>query len=652
MGFIIGSASKDGATFEGWLKFIRSYNEEEGWNIDLVTDDNSEPTIYEGNDLLNCTGDAGDVIYVAKYAENTDIIDYINYVNEEYLWNDGGEGDGENDDPRIEFEGNGGTFTVTVNSEETFDEVQGHEFPLSEDHQTIGDCLGYATISEVPDYWTERPFLGWNIYKRIEYNEDGESWTERDCLTDKPVTMEQVLRFEIDPNGIYYVSAEWEGRESDYYSSLYVHANGGNVTITRHESEGDTFTTSDWETDRIRNDGETRFDEANVSIGDANKEGAEFEGWLEFRRAYVEVDGFEMQQVNLVTEVDADGNITFTDPKDMLDRTAAGGDLIYIAKYSDTTLEDCIQFANDCYIWDDAGEGDGDWGDEGDEDYVPEDTILVEYWSYNETGEYEFTALARYIDGVSTYRDLLESMEAEVQHYEGMSTPSYEYNGGFNSNMDMYWDGVDLDSPAVGGLRLNAVPTYDEWLLKTDVIYYGADNEAQTDTQYIVVDKVIDNGDGTNRPSTYNDVIKLATIPEADDHSQDLGFKNEWEYSVTEGQMLNNWVDVSNLDAAISVDDPYYNNMLRVVAKYEKYDLTFTYNYLDKDGNVKTVSEDKLVPADYSISSYFTGLELNDSYQAVDEEDDVQDIKWQIHPWWGFTDEPTVDLPEIIASAQ
>jgi len=212
--------------YVGWIKFDKAQNgdgEEPGYEYNDFDSEGNEK-YYTTSEVLNSNVPEDDVLFVVVRAnENIGVGTYIDNINEMINGNwSSGNGGGENNDPRIEVEGNGGTFTVTI-AGETSDPQEQKAFFLSEDHQTIGDCLGDAEIS-TPNYWTDREFSGWIAYKKYaDYDEEGNeisSW--REPLYEEPLPLSEALKYSINPNNVYYLVAEWGGMESDYYSYMSV----------------------------------------------------------------------------------------------------------------------------------------------------------------------------------------------------------------------------------------------------------------------------------------------------------------------------------------------------------------------------------------------------------------------------------------------
>lgn len=322
----ISDPTKADAEFEGWLEFRRDYVPDDFGNIIRKHELISE-TLYTTEQALAKAVPEYNVCYTAKWSD-TDLEDY-------YLW--------EGPWGRMELDGKDGIITVTEGENNV--ETTYHCIDLP-----VGQSMNDAGISIVdPMYWTEgRDFEGWMLCTWEEIvEEDGHTYWGYVQVPDTEIyTTEEVLAYEFT-EGVTYFVAQWTGNDDDYYSQVDIDAYHSTFTYNDIHWENDEAFIEECETEYKGNwlktcdEGiATQAEDYFRFVDEPVREGAEFEGWLAFRKVYrTDEEGKKVIFNELISD-------TVYTTEQMLSRPIPTYDVVYAAKWSDIEAEDYYQWGN------------------------------------------------------------------------------------------------------------------------------------------------------------------------------------------------------------------------------------------------------------------------------------------------------------------
>jgi len=231
------------------------------------------------------------------------------------------------------FDGNGGMFNCYMDgiiSTDFYGEVM-------QPGQTLGGVPN-AVLTD-PVFWdSSRKFLGWMPNATVDH---GDGTFDYVPLTDNPITTAEALSYVMPKHMILFV-AQWEGEDSDYFSSITLHGFGGKIPCTYLVGTPDGMTYEDGESEEMwyylkENDESFATQVSNDFIikGDPVKEGATFEGWMELS---IEGEG-ENSKYTLVSN-------NFLTTEEICNMTTRQYETCFVAKWSDVAMSEYSTYFN------------------------------------------------------------------------------------------------------------------------------------------------------------------------------------------------------------------------------------------------------------------------------------------------------------------
>ena len=237
------------------------------------------------------------------------------------------------------FEGNGGEFEVEFNQDKFPTTFFGNDYIVG---TTVADA-GLKIYD--PVFWDKtRGFEGWEICKWVEYkDDDGNKWSELEQVAGtKVLTTAEALAYTV-PDFDMVFRAKWAGDDDDYYTQVFI--NGYHTEFTFEEGfwneqigqqEFRPINTEVWG-NYLREDGTSIAAQTQDYFklsSDPVKNGADFEGWLEFKvDITIDENGYWHEEYTLVNE-----NVYST--AQMLAKPVPSYDVAYVAKWSDISIEE------------------------------------------------------------------------------------------------------------------------------------------------------------------------------------------------------------------------------------------------------------------------------------------------------------------------
>ncbi len=476
--------------------------------------------------------------------------------------------------PTLEIDLNGGTATIDDDPEA---ESQHIEIPA--DAKTVGDAISIE--EDTIKYWDgERNFEGWNIYKiDIIYDEWGDE-EHRPVLLEEDLSTSAMLEYQLKKNTSLYIKAVWAGDDSDYMTTVIFDGFEGSWNVLYGEEEY----VSNWDNFELREDGSTVREQienyhnykmtSDPAINDPDRPNAEFEGWLVYKVTTSVVNGIVISEnYELISE-----ELYTTD--EIMNAPVPEDDTMYAAKWADLSMDDYEMSGSD------------------------PNYLEVEFWYYDETGEYVCKPIRMRVDGESTFGEMLDKMAAKIQHMEGLTFTGWKYGGN--------WDNSLKDEIAVG-MWMNAAATYEQdGVVMTEINYLDPEGEAKT----IYKPVIFEEGD------LFQDVY-LAVEPDLPTaHHAASGWTGNWDIDV-------------DLSEAIPCDMP--GMYMCIYAEYSTYEIELAYTYLTKDGETKTVSNTVTLNADESIRDYYRNLQLPEDAKIP-----TAGVTWAVNGRGYLPDYPTL----------
>ena len=579
---IKGDPVKEGADFEGWLKFsINRWTDDEGNNIaERVL---SSEDLYSTEIIMNGPLPSEATEYVAKWSD----ISMDEYINE----GSGGDSGIPEDTIIVNIDANDGKFKV-YHEGSTEAEMYPHLGEWAEEGMIVRDLFGIDSMED-PEFWTEREFLGWLPCVEEYFEDEYDSWTEWVPIDETELlTTEEMLNYEIPGRSILF-SAQWEGRYEDYYSDLEFNGHGGEFEVEYYYFDEDervveaSFKTNGLSFPVKKTEDTVRsYCDSNGSIVSADpvkENGAEFEGWLKFNLDFVVIYG------ELCRTRTLDSEKLYSTQEVLADTISLEYDGVeYVAKWSDVPMDEYLE-------------------SDGGEDFDPY-VLEIEYWYYDENGEYLYYPVAIDLDGETTFGEYLAEVEAALPaHYEGMEFTGWNYEG---------MGELDMNAVATGGW-LHAAAQYKEALVTTAISYFDADGEPIVEFKPIIIGK----------DKTYYDVCKAMGIQDEAVHCEEYAFTGEWRP---------NQPMMDTISA-----DPF--EWLILTAVYENMPVHFTYSYLE-NGEVKKESVDTFV------NSEIPTLQLVE--QNMPKGIDTTNIdSWELYPDYSFENWVSANYSDVWVAA-
>lgn len=245
----------------------------------------------------------------------------------------------------VEFDGSDGEFTVTT-STDTWKTNYYSEY--LETGTNVSDADIFISDAE---YWDpSREFLGWKVYveELVEDEEWGSYYDWVEIEGAECISTQDVLAYEI-PDKNLRIEAQWAGDDSEYYSDVEFSGYGTELLFDPDENYWSETTYSyGREGTSIRD----LMSEYGITLpSEPTKEGAEFEGWLEFSVTEVidEDDCYEYVYT-LVSEN------TYT-TEAVLQKNVPDYNVTYAAKWSDIAVEDYYWSGPSAWLYVDGDDG-------------------------------------------------------------------------------------------------------------------------------------------------------------------------------------------------------------------------------------------------------------------------------------------------------
>lgn len=246
----------------------------------------------------------------------------------------------------------GGTHDIYVNGVLFEKDSQSFNLP-----QVGGSNLASLGVSVTdPVFWTQRNFIGWNIYTYERgYDSDGNLIEEGDVLLPNAehLTTTQMLAYTLPAGKEVNIHAQWEGDNLDYYSGVGFHAYDGQLTIQQDDHQEQT----DSRGDDFRQDGTTISSQMNWTIQSVTRENYTFEGWLQYRDYSQDIEG--------KMDLQSDTVYSF---QQILAMTVPEDETVFVAKYQEIDIE---EYRN-------AFPGFPGEGEDGQESFIPEDATVTD----------------------------------------------------------------------------------------------------------------------------------------------------------------------------------------------------------------------------------------------------------------------------------
>lgn len=636
----IGDPFKEGANFEGWLKFFVYTIGDDEYEYELEAE-----TVYTTEQIMAQAVPEDDVLYAAKWSD-MDISDYFA------------------EPVSVRISTMEGQVRIT-----TVDGIQ-PEADTWQEYFSEGDKIGdyIEDIMLITDD-ENLVFAGWDLWN-----------TEEECVVTREMSMDEILNCVVPEYNIEFV-ARWEGEDDFSIPDPYINLsmNHGSATINENpemqdfnvdipanikkigdiididdnsvkywdgkrafkgwdlyyieivESEGalefntiieeESLTTAELENYDIE-EGTSYYIEA-VWAGDDNDymtnvwfrgyggawtvsfiegEGEWNDEYVEYelretdqtlKNAIAELYGYEFTSDPVIYEEGREDAVFEGWLKYNMETVTVGGIELYETYTLDSAkLYTTAEIMNGKVPHDDVLYA-AKWSDltidEYDE-YGPDPGYIeVEYQYIDADGNFIWKPMSIPVDGKSTYRELLNKMSSRISHMEELGFTGWEYTG--------TWEDSLMDEVAVG-VWLNAKATYEQGGVVTADINY-VDSNGERRMLYVPV--VFAKGD------TYQDIYDAVQDELPTEHSAEYGWTGEWTVIPGEGE-LGDEIDYSS-----------FGQWLSIYAEYSKYEMELGYTYLTKEGKTKTVVESVMMNAGDSIYDYYMNLTLPEDAQVPED---------------------------------
>lgn len=311
---------KDGATFEGWIQAKIVYEKDDDGNL-VSRCERISDKIYKTEEILAMKVPHDDTVFAAKWS-NMDVEEYYGTMR------------------NLSIQGDGGVFSHRTwdGWEETNIEGTGFEakagLPVSKTLKSLTDPTFFD-----PD----RKFLGWKICEYKEATTDEGTYYDWVQIPGTKIYSTQELMKYVIPEGETELvfMAQWDKDIDEYYSMVSLDTYDGEMKVTSYEEEWDNAKqeivqvpvteTRDYWTASLREDDTTigaQIKDQVKSFATPTKNGAVFQGWLQFKSTDDDNEEFELVSSKLYTT------------NEILAMKVPHDDTTFAAKWSDVKVED------------------------------------------------------------------------------------------------------------------------------------------------------------------------------------------------------------------------------------------------------------------------------------------------------------------------